>query len=220
MGIDLQEKLSRYGRRGRSAVTAAPPPAIGPRPSVSIRVTNLDEVLADLDNIAADVQKATRPAAAAAARVLYDEVKKNAEYFGEGYIRGSTGKLADAIYRVYSRGNSGALKATYHVSWNAAKAPHGHLVENGHWQPYLVRRGRNGRFYTVVKAGMLKEYLAKYRNKPVPKSQLDRYFVRRPSPKWVPARPFVRAAQSQFRRAGDEARDVIFAAVDQQRLAL
>ena len=189
-------------------------------PAVTIRVTNLDAVLDGMDNLAADLQRATRPAASAASKVLYDEVHKNAERFGESYPAPGTGRLKNAIYRAYSRTSSHALRAVYHVSWNATKAPHGHLIESGHWQPYLVRRGPGGRFYTVVKPEMLKEYNAKYRTKTVPKALRDRYFVRLPAPKWVPARPFVRAAQAKFPQAGNAARAVIFAAADQQRLSL
>lgn len=188
--------------------------------AITIRVKNLDAVFAGLDNLAADVQRATRPASGAAAKVLYDEVHKNAERFGEGYPDTGKGLLKSAIYRVWAKDQSNAQRAVYRVSWNHTKAPHGHLVEYGHWQPYLVRRGPGGRFYTVVKPELRREYQAKYRTKTVPKALRDRYFVRLPTPKWVPAKPFVRAAQSQFTRAGNAARDVLFAAVDQQRLAL
>src|SRR5205085_5719958 len=41
------------------------------------------------------------------------------------------GALKASIYQVFSKDNSGSGHATYHVSWNAKKAPHGHLVEFG-----------------------------------------------------------------------------------------
>lgn len=205
MGIDVQEYRNKFGRA----------------PGFTLRVKNLDQVLEGLDNLAADVQKATRPAASAAAKVLYDEVKKNAQLFGEGYVADGTGKLADAVYRVYSRAGSDAMRATYHVSWNQTKAPHGHLVEFGHWQPYVTYRGKDGKFHTAVRPSMLKQYLATYNGKTVPKHLRDKFFVKRPSPKWIPARPFVRAAQSQFDAATSAAAEVIYRAVDgQQRLAL
>jgi hypothetical protein len=36
------------------------------------------------------------------------------------------------------------------VSWNAKKAPHGHLVEFGHWMAYKWARGEEGKFYTPL----------------------------------------------------------------------
>lgn len=211
MGIDTQEYMSRYGRRALAAGNV--PPAF------ALRAKNVDQVLAGMDALAEGLTEATAPAAAAGARVLYDRVRSNADLLGEGYPRQGTGKLKNAIYRVLSRDQSKPGHTVYHVSWNARKAPHAHLIENGHWQPYKIRRGRNGRFFVAVKPGMLKEFLRLYRHKPVPKALRDRYFVRLPSPKWVPARPLVREAQSQFPKAQDAAAKVLFAAADGQKLA-
>lgn len=65
---------------------------------------------------------------AAGARVLYEEVKRNASppRMGE-----KTGKLQNSIYRVYSPERSPDGVKTYRVSWNKSKAPHGHLLEFG-----------------------------------------------------------------------------------------
>jgi HK97 gp10 family phage protein len=59
----------------------------------------------------------------AAAQEFYDEAKVR--------VPVDTGRLKSAIYQVYSEGNSGDGKATYHISWNKSKAPHGHLIEFG-----------------------------------------------------------------------------------------
>lgn len=211
MGIDTQEYMSRYGRRP-PAVRNAPPP-------FAIKPVGVEQALAGMDELASNLMDATVPAAAAGARVLYQRVHSNADLMGEGYPRQGTGRLKNAIYRVLSKDQSRPGHTVYHVSWNARKAPHGHLVENGHWQPYKIRRGRNGRFFVAVKPGMLKEFLRLYRNKPVPKNLRDKYFVRLPAPKWVPARPFVREAQSQFPQAQDAAAKVIDAAAQGQKLA-
>jgi len=48
------------------------------------------------------------------------------------------GALRDSIYLVYRKEISGGSSFSYSVSWNAKKAPHGHLLEFGHWQPYAV----------------------------------------------------------------------------------
>ena len=77
---------------------------------------------------------AARPAAQAGAQVLYDEVRRNVSR-----IKRKTGNLAASIYQVYSTDDSRpGGPQTYHVSWNAKKAPHGHLVEFGHLQRYEV----------------------------------------------------------------------------------
>lgn len=69
--------------------------------------------------------------AAAMARVMYDEVKLNASGIkpdGPGVV---TGNLLGSIYWVYSPELSNPDRKTYKVSWNRAKAPHGHLIEFG-----------------------------------------------------------------------------------------
>lgn len=79
--------------------------------------------------------------------------------------------LAETIYLAYSESRSlpEAGFFTYSVSWNSKRAPHGHLVEFGHWQPYRVYRNKDGIWYTD-------------KSQPLP------------NPKWVPAHPFLRPA--------------------------
>ena len=81
---------------------------------------------AQLDAMLGASDDAIRPTAQAGAQVFYKAVLANVQ------AHRHTGKLASAIYQVYSDDNSvEGQKATYHVSWNARKAPHGHLVEHG-----------------------------------------------------------------------------------------
>jgi hypothetical protein len=119
--------------------------------------------LAGLDALGEAATKAARPAAQAGAQVLYDEVNINV-----AKINRVTGNLASSIYQVYSKDNSDEKRATYHVSWNARKAPHGHLVEFGHIQTRKAYVGSDGKWYTSP--------------------------VLLPTPKQVAARPFVRPA--------------------------
>jgi HK97 gp10 family phage protein len=65
---------------------------------------------------------------AAMARVIYDEVKLNASPPRLGL---KTGKLFNAIYRVYSPELSSDTVKYYKVSVNKSKAPHWHLLEYG-----------------------------------------------------------------------------------------
>lgn len=78
---------------------------------------------AGLDQIGEEMKARLRPAAQAGAQVLYDETRLR--------VPVRSGLLRSAIYQVFSQDNSDPTRATYHVSWNARKAPHGHLVEFG-----------------------------------------------------------------------------------------
>ncbi len=88
-------------------------------------------------------------------------------------IKKQTGNLEESIYQVYSKDNSGEHKATYHVSWNHLVAPHGFLVEYGHFQKYKVYMGSDGKWYTNKDASL-------------------------PTPKKVGAQKFMRNAMDQF----------------------
>lgn len=88
-----------------------------------------------LDDMAKGSAEQVRPAAQAGAQVLYEEVKLRAPVAKKPVVRKGKvlqpGALKASIYHVFSRDNSSAGKAEYHISWNAKKAPHGHLVEFG-----------------------------------------------------------------------------------------
>lgn len=139
--------------------------------SFKLRV-DLSAFEADIDEDADIVEAAARPAAQAMAQVLYDEVKANVAKLGK-----KTGNLASAIYQAYSADNSEPGLATYHVGWNAKKAPHGQLIEFGHLQIYKAYM-KDGIWYSVQG-----ERLA--------------------TPKQVPAYPFVRPAMSKAAEAQD-----------------
>lgn len=91
---------------------------------------------AGLDQLAAGAEANVRPAAQAGAQVLYEEVlarvpvAKRDRTTKSGRII-ARGALKASIYQAFSEDNSGEGRATYHVSWNYRKAPHGHLVEFG-----------------------------------------------------------------------------------------
>lgn len=103
--------------------------------SVSVKF-DASSALDGLDAITEGAHDQVRPAAQAGAQVLYDEVKvrvpvsKKTRKLKSGRTV-APGALRDSIYQVYSKDNSQAERATYHVSWNYKKAPHGHLVEFG-----------------------------------------------------------------------------------------
>lgn len=140
-------------------------------PAFSLKL-DLAALSATLGGMAAQCEEAARPAAQAGAQVLYDDVRQRV-----AGIKKHTGNLARSIYQAYSKDNSGRGIGTYHVSWNAKKAPHGHLVEFGHLQRYEVSYDpATGRFTT-------------HKDRPLP------------VPRQVGARPFLRPAMGKFPQA-------------------
>jgi len=100
---------------------------------------DMSGIEADLDAMTKAVSDNLRPIAQAGAQAFYNEVRARVQPLDAAAVRhlkgGRTrpvGALLAAIYQVYSKDNSkdGTL-ATYHISWNARKAPHAHFLENG-----------------------------------------------------------------------------------------
>jgi len=162
------------------------------RNSVTIKA-DLRALNAAIDALGMNAQQAVRPAAQAAAQVLYDDVKANVNK-----IKKKSGNLANAIYQVYSKTNSGPGHATYHVSWNAKTAPHAGLVEYGHLQRYRYYKGADGQIRPMVRPGMDG---TKRPGRRATQAQKDAYYVTLPQPVQVAARPFMRPAIDKFDKA-------------------
>lgn len=158
--------------------------------TIGVNTSGLDALM---DQLGEGMEEAARPAAQAMAQVLYDEVKKNAQALGK-----KTGKLASSIYQAYSATNSAPAVATYHVSWNHQKAPHGWLVENGYLQRYRYYQGSDGQIRPMVRPGMDGRPRPRRR---ASQAEKDAYYVTLPNPIQVPAKAFVRRAQSKFEAA-------------------
>ena len=89
-----------------------------------------------LDEMGVTMRQQARPSAQAGAQVLYDEVLLRVPVAATERATKSgrmiaPGALKASIYQVFSADHSGDGFATYHISWNRKKAPHGHLVEFG-----------------------------------------------------------------------------------------
>lgn len=123
--------------------------------------------------------KLARSMAVAGGAVLRDEAKR---WVPNGAKSGSNspGLLESAIYLAFKEGKSTTAQVTYSVSWNSKKAPHGHLVEFGHWQPYKVFQNPDGSWTTDVT------------------QPLDK-------PRWVEAKPFLRPAFSVGQKTARDA---------------
>lgn len=109
-----------------------------------------------------------RSMAVAGGKVLRDEAKLRAPVGTEEGGSIHPGALRDAIYLAHKDANSTASQQVYSVTWNSKKAPHGHLLEFGHWQPYVVRKVPGRGYYTTK--------------------------VKKDVPTWTPAYPFLRPA--------------------------
>jgi hypothetical protein len=138
------------------------------------------DMIAGLDKFEkAITQSVIMSGVAAAAKVIYDEVKRNAPvYKGEAFTRKSgvkttPGQLRDAVYRVYSPERSLDGTKVYKVSVNKSKAPHWALIEYGHWQTTTLYHGKDG------KVGVRK---------------LD-------PPRWVPPHPYIRRGWDKMQQA-------------------
>ena len=104
---------------------------------INMNVAQFKEQLQATTN---ELQKATRPAAQAGAQIIYDAARLNApvskkphKFYGTHKVYGpyAPGNLRDSIYQVFSKNNSYKDVSTYHISWNADKAPYGAMVEFG-----------------------------------------------------------------------------------------
>jgi HK97 gp10 family phage protein len=168
---------------------------------VSLLRLDLDHLEAYVEELGDRAEAAARPAAQAAAQVLYDQVRRNV-----GAIPQKTGNLLSSIYQVYSQENSRPGVATYQISWNKTRAPHGYLVEFGHIQRYVTYVGSDGNLYTAIRPSM------RGKRKPgrrASQAEKDAYYVPLATPKQVAAKSFIRSATSQAQAAADAAEAVL-----------
>lgn len=85
-------------------------------------------------------------------QIVRDEAKARAPVLkpeNKGHDPQRAGQLRDAIYLAFDgrRHTLNPGQFVYGVSWNAKKAPHGHMLEFGHWMPYIYRKDADG-YYT------------------------------------------------------------------------
>jgi HK97 gp10 family phage protein len=90
----------------------------------SVGIQLKGDIGAGLHKFAAELRaKAMRPAAYAAARVLYDEMALRVPTY--------SGRLKDSIYHWHDDKKSGNGREVYAIGPNKRLAPHWHLVEYG-----------------------------------------------------------------------------------------
>lgn len=105
--------------------------------------------------------------------LLRDAAKSNARMAANAEGNDTRGLLASAIYLQYDDSSDPKTHFTYKISWNAKIAPHGHLIEFGHWMTHKVYKDATGHWWTL-------------KDQPLA------------APKWVPARPFLRPTWDSY----------------------
>lgn len=124
-------------------------------PSVKQAVTGLDDIFKGLDGLLEAREPVARAMGVAMGQVVRDQAIENAPTLnpqGVGTDNQRPNQLKEAMYLAFdgrrSILNEGYL--VYTVSWNAKRAPHGHLIEFGHMLPYEYEVTPDGKFYTPL----------------------------------------------------------------------
>lgn len=118
-------------------------------------VVDISEMLAGLEKLDGAKESIGRTMGLAMGVEVRDEAKVRAPVLEPG-TQGTDGQVAgtlrDAIYVAYDDRRAVLTPGTftYTVSWNSKKAPHGHLLEFGHWMPYYWAQNAQGQFYTPI----------------------------------------------------------------------
>ncbi|WP_312588974.1 HK97 gp10 family phage protein [Comamonas terrigena] len=169
----------------------------------SVDLSGIESLFDDIGDAA---EEAARPAAQAAAQVFYDAAKANV-----AKIKKVSGNLDKALYQAFSPENSGQGFAQYHISWNATTAPHGHLLEHGHWQRYQVVMTRKG-WVTLARpenAGKRKP------RRRASQAEKDAFYMPRPGgPVYIPGKAFMRGALRAEPAAVLASADVLWQALE------
>ena len=109
------------------------------------------EMLEGLDKLEAAREPVARAMGYAMASAVRDEAKLRVPVGTEFGGSLTPGLLRSALYAAYDERRNVLNPNIYRyvVSWNHEKAPHGHLVEFGHWMPYIYATDTQGNFWTV-----------------------------------------------------------------------
>lgn len=99
--------------------------------------------------------------------MLRDAAKSNAAMSANKEGKEARGLIARAIKLTKTPEDDTPDRFNYRIYWDSKIAPHGHLIEFGHWMTHQVYKASNGEWYTL-------------KDKPLA------------TPKWVAARPFMR----------------------------
>lgn len=115
---------------------------------------DMSEAIKGLQKLAGHRETIARHMGVAMGQEVRDEAKIRAPVLDpseQGADKQRPGLLRDAIYVAYDERRNMLNPATYRyvVSWNSSKAPHGHLVEFGHWMPYQYAYNHEFGYWTL-----------------------------------------------------------------------
>ena len=123
--------------------------------SVKQAVTGLDDIFKGLDGLLDAREPVARAMGVAMGQAVRDEAIERAPVLkpeNKGTDNQRENQLKEAMYLAFdgrrSILNEGFL--VYTVSWNAKRAPHGHLLEFGHALPYEYEKTPDGKFFTPL----------------------------------------------------------------------
>lgn len=177
----------------------------------------IDQLMARVDNFKEVAKTAVRPAAHAASKVFYDEVRARALS-----VAGSS-RLQASVYEKFIVDSSAGLNGTsakYHISWRKGHSQNnkkgqagagglpsvtfGHWLEFGYIQRYAVHKDEEtGEWFTLIRP--------EKRGTPKPKrgasqAQKDAYYVPRPGGpvQWLP-KSFLRSSYEAVNLAAKQA---------------
>lgn len=149
-----------------------------------VDMSGIDDLIRTLG---VDIEDSVRAVAQAAAQVMYEAVKHNV-----AQIKKKSGNLDKAIYQKFIPEQSvDGRRATYKVSWNVTKAPHGKWLEWGHYQRYRYYQNAQGQVRPMVRPGMDG---TKKPGKHASQAVKDAYYVTLDAPKLTTAYKFVAKA--------------------------
>lgn len=162
-------------------------------------------------------EKCIRPAAQAAAQVFVDEARAKAPVADAPTVTRDgkviqPGLLRNSLYQAFATHQSSPTTAVYHISWRGTRrgggegtlpsAPHGHLLEYGHWRYFALVRSKDGRWRTMIHPSKIGTPRPDRRASLAVKSQ---YYVALQTPVWVSPRPFLRPAYEAKQQAARDA---------------
>lgn len=176
----------------------------------------IDQLIGRVENFRETAKTAVRPAAHAASKVFYDEVRTRALS-----VAGSS-RLQSAVYEKFIVDSAAGLSGTsakYHISWRKGRSQNnkkgqagngalpsvtfGHWLEFGYIQRYASYIGTDGEWYTAIRP--------EKRGTPKPKrkasqAEKDAYYVPRPGGpvQWLP-KSFLRSAYEAVNLAAKQA---------------
>lgn len=135
-------------------------------------VTGIEDIMAGLDGLLEMREPVARAMGAAMGNTVRDEAQLRAPVLkpgNEGFDNQRANQLKEAIYNAFD-GRRSVLNEghfVYSVSWNRRKAPHGHLLEFGHYMPFEAEVV-DGKWFTPLQGSHRVDGRKRGKGRPMP----------------------------------------------------